>query len=470
MGMRQLPQKHAKTFLCRKTLWFENSNKRASRSCIFLADIRRCGCLQCHKSTSLLWQDVLERWKCTVSVMVEAAELSLLCISTFADSRARASQEVVQAQSSSWEPLYTGCWHLPRRRHNAKKHRKKLEKREKNKYLMKSNRADLSSELLTLWRAWNGTLAWRTSTPLALMSKPHKPRIVIVTVSVCSFFSDMYECIVFIVYNTNITSKRANAKADASTLRIPVFFHLLTTHQAYLVHSSQCSHILRPITGSQAASQGSWCRSASRHSSCKGLKTSTSEFASKPFREACQAVKYLLVIWGGALLVSNFLMLLFYGLGRVKHRNLFWFCRHVAVQDVHRAAVGNLLVTSCPCPRFESWATASWEQLWGIVQGVLHARDTTWFLPFLQRLGFFVQNAILREQSNTATLAHIVHDWKILKVHSNKVDSTSLSQRCKLLLVVASSINVWVLSFLEDMSKCIIWYAALSSECALGGW
>jgi len=131
MGMRQLPQKHAKTFLCRKTLWFQNSNKRASRSCIFLADIRRCGCLQCHKSTSLLWQDVLERWKCTVSVMVEAAELSLLCISTFADSRARASQEVVQAQSSSWEPLYTGCWHLPRRRHNAKKHRKKMEKRKK---------------------------------------------------------------------------------------------------------------------------------------------------------------------------------------------------------------------------------------------------------------------------------------------------------------------------------------------------
>lgn len=140
--------------------------------------------------------------------------------------------------------------------------------------------------------------------------------------------------------------------------------------------------------------------------------------------------------------------------------HLFWFCRHVAVQDVHRAAVGNLLVTSCPCPRFESWATASWEQLWEIVQGVLHARDTTWFLPFLQRLGFFVQNAILREQSNTATLAHIVHDWKILEVHSNKVDSTSFSQRCKLLLVVASSINVWVLSFLEDMSKCIIWYAA----------
>ena len=293
---------------------------------------------------------------------------------------------------------------------------------------MKSNRVDLSSELLTLWRAWNGTLAWRTSTPLALMSKPRKPRIVIVTVSVCSFFSDMYECIVFIVYNTNITSKRANAKADASTLRIPVFFHLLTTHQAYLVHSSQCSHILRPITGSQAASQGSWCRSASRHSSCKGLKTSTSEFASKPFREACQAVKYLLVIWGGALLVSNFLMLLFYGLGRVKHRQ--------SIIQLQTYVTSVLILQTCRCSRCASrsswqsscdqlplssvWIMGNWNSF-GKFFRVGRTWRPTWFLPGY--LAFQGSDSLSRmpycESKVTLpplrTSYHIVHDWKILK-------------------------------------------------------
>ena len=76
--------------------------------------------------------------------------------------------------------------------------------------------------------------------------------------------------------------------------------------------------------------------------------------------------------------------------------HLFWFCKHVAVQDVHRAAVGNLLVTSCPCPRFELWATGT----------------------------------ALREQSNTATLAHIVSHrswlkdieryWKYIQIYKLK--------------------------------------------------
>ena len=127
---------------------------------------------------------MLERGKYRVSIMVKAAELSLL--STFADSRA--SQEVVQAPSSSWEPLYRGCWHLPRRRHYAKKHRKKTGKVKRLNILW--NLTELSCPK-SFWHFEGPGTVLPLEGRLRLWPWcriPGKPRIVTVTVSVCSSF------------------------------------------------------------------------------------------------------------------------------------------------------------------------------------------------------------------------------------------------------------------------------------------